>query len=297
MSTAHVTGSWAVLKSGVPGASVDDVLNSLKNTGVSITDTRNGLIFPRIQVDSALNDLLPIPQSSIHDMRVDAFSVSPLVVTQGDIINLQATITNVGNVDEGKVRISYRDTLTQTGIANQFRIPVDVGETVVGNVIQWDTTGAIIGDHVLRAKVQLNGFVDENPSDNDIFVTVTVQSASGPPLHDMRVDAFSVSPLVVTQGDIINLQATITNVGNVDEGKVRISYRDTLTQTGIANQFRIPVDVGETVVGNVIQWDTTGAIIGDHVLRAKVQLDNGLVDENPSDNDIFVTVTVQPPSP
>jgi len=297
MSTAHVTGSWAVLKSGVPGASVDDVLNSLKDTGVPITDTRNGLTFPRIQVDDALNDLGIVPSTGIHDMRVDAFSVIPLVVTQGDIINLQATITNVGTFDEGNVRISYRDTLTQTGIANQFNIAVDAGETVVGNVMQWDTTGAILGDHVLRAKVELdNGLVDENPSDNEIFVTVTVQSPSGPPLHDMRVDAFSVIPLVVTQGDIINLQATITNVGNVDEVKVRISYRDTLTSSGIANQFNIAVDAGDTVVGNVIQWDTTGAILGDHVLRAKVQLDNGLVDENPSDNEIFVTVTVESPS-
>ena len=93
---------------------------------------------------------------------------------------------------------------------------------------------------------------------------MTVESPSGPPptdIHDMRVDTFSASPLVVTQGDIVSLQATITNVGNVDEVKVKISYRDTLTATGIANQFNIPVAVGETVVGNVIQWDTTGAIL------------------------------------
>jgi len=46
--------------------------------------------------------------SAIHDMKVDAFSV-PLVVTQGDLVDLQATITNVGTADEGKVRIAYRD--------------------------------------------------------------------------------------------------------------------------------------------------------------------------------------------
>jgi len=111
----------------------------------------------------------------------------------------------------------------------------------------------------------------------------------------MRVDTYSVSPLVVTQGDIVDLQATITNAGTADEGKTRIIYRDTLTMTSIGSQFRIPVDVGETVVGNIIQWDTTGAILGDHVLRVQVKLDTGFVDENPSDNEIFVTVTVEPP--
>jgi len=112
--------------------------------------------------------------SAIHDMRVDAFSANPLVVTQGDIVNLQATITNVGTVDEEKVWISYRDTLTSSGIGAQFKISIAIGETVVGDIIQWDTTGAILGDHVLKAKVKLNGFVDENPSDNVIFVSVTV---------------------------------------------------------------------------------------------------------------------------
>jgi subtilisin family serine protease len=59
MATPHVAGAWAVLKSGKPTATVTEVLNSLKNTGVPIFDSRNGMTFPRIQVDSAMNDLVP----------------------------------------------------------------------------------------------------------------------------------------------------------------------------------------------------------------------------------------------
>jgi len=151
--------------------------------------------------------------TGIHDMKVDTYSVSPLVVTQGDLVDLQATITNVGTADEQKTRIIYRDTLTRTTIGAQFKIPVVVGETVVGDIRQWDTTGAILGDHVLRVQVKLDtGFVDVNPSDNEMFVPVTVVLPSA--IHDMKVDTFSV-PLVVTQGDLVDLQATITNAGNV----------------------------------------------------------------------------------
>jgi len=61
MATPHVAGAWALLKSAVPGATVDDVLNSLTNTGVPVPDTRLGgtEVIPRIQVDDALTDLVP----------------------------------------------------------------------------------------------------------------------------------------------------------------------------------------------------------------------------------------------
>ncbi|KWT94643.1 S8 family serine peptidase [Candidatus Magnetominusculus xianensis] len=57
MATPHVAGAWAVLKQAKPSASVADLLNALISTGVSITDSRNGITKPRIQVDAALNSL------------------------------------------------------------------------------------------------------------------------------------------------------------------------------------------------------------------------------------------------
>ena len=54
MATPHVAGAWAVLKSKKPTATVDEVLNALRSTGVPITDT-NGITKPRIKLDAALN--------------------------------------------------------------------------------------------------------------------------------------------------------------------------------------------------------------------------------------------------
>ncbi|MGQ0790932.1 MAG: S8 family peptidase, partial [Nitrosopumilaceae archaeon] len=60
MATPHVAGAWAVLKSAKPTATVDEVLDSLQSTGKPVS--RNGvLFFPRIKVDSAVNDLVPPP--------------------------------------------------------------------------------------------------------------------------------------------------------------------------------------------------------------------------------------------
>jgi subtilisin family serine protease len=57
MAAPHVAGAWAILKSKSPTASVDQILSALTSTGIPITDNRNGIVKPRIQVDAAINAL------------------------------------------------------------------------------------------------------------------------------------------------------------------------------------------------------------------------------------------------
>lgn len=58
MATPHVAGAWAILKSALPSATVDQVRLALITTGKYITDPRNGIPKPRIQIDSAAQFLL-----------------------------------------------------------------------------------------------------------------------------------------------------------------------------------------------------------------------------------------------
>lgn len=57
MAAPHVAGAWAVMKQAVPEASVDNVLQAILDTGEPILDTRNGLTFPRLQLDAAVDVL------------------------------------------------------------------------------------------------------------------------------------------------------------------------------------------------------------------------------------------------
>ncbi|MDE2755294.1 MAG: S8 family serine peptidase, partial [Acidobacteriota bacterium] len=59
MAAPHVSGAWALLRSKAPTASLADLLSVLTQTGVPVADSRNNLIRPRIQVDAALDALLP----------------------------------------------------------------------------------------------------------------------------------------------------------------------------------------------------------------------------------------------
>ena len=59
MAAPHVAGAWAALKQAAPSASVDTVLAALQQSGKPITDFRNGVTKPRIQLLGALARLLP----------------------------------------------------------------------------------------------------------------------------------------------------------------------------------------------------------------------------------------------
>ncbi|MXZ35839.1 MAG: S8 family serine peptidase, partial [Acidobacteria bacterium] len=59
LAVPHVSGAWAVLKSKAPNATVPQLLSMLSRTGIPITDSRNGIVKPRIQVDSALDAVIP----------------------------------------------------------------------------------------------------------------------------------------------------------------------------------------------------------------------------------------------
>lgn len=65
MATPHVAGAFALLHQRSPGASVDAILARLRATGRNIADSRNGRIFPRIAVATALEGWGPPPTISL----------------------------------------------------------------------------------------------------------------------------------------------------------------------------------------------------------------------------------------
>ena len=59
MATPHVAGAFAVLSSATTTATLAEQLQALETTGQPITDARNGVTKPRIDVGAALNALVP----------------------------------------------------------------------------------------------------------------------------------------------------------------------------------------------------------------------------------------------
>jgi subtilisin len=62
MATPHVAGAWAVLHQAAPNASVSDILDNLRTTGLPIRDDRlfGGTTVPRIRLMRALATYVPV---------------------------------------------------------------------------------------------------------------------------------------------------------------------------------------------------------------------------------------------
>jgi len=61
MAAPHVAGAWAVLRQKFPTASVTEILNLLTDTGVKLSDPRNGVILPRIFIDRPAGCVANVP--------------------------------------------------------------------------------------------------------------------------------------------------------------------------------------------------------------------------------------------
>jgi subtilisin family serine protease len=59
MATPHVVGAFAVLRQADPDASVATLKLALEGSGLPITDSRNGLVRPRLQLDDAVRSRAP----------------------------------------------------------------------------------------------------------------------------------------------------------------------------------------------------------------------------------------------
>ena len=82
-ASPHVAGAFAVLKSAVPTATNAQILTALKETGKPITDTRNGLTRPRIEVYEALQYLQHPPETPIDPAPDDPTTTIAVVPLNG----------------------------------------------------------------------------------------------------------------------------------------------------------------------------------------------------------------------
>lgn len=67
MATPHVVGAFAILKQRKPDATISQMLDALIQTGQPVTDSRNGIIKPRIRINNALQAISPNRKSFDYD--------------------------------------------------------------------------------------------------------------------------------------------------------------------------------------------------------------------------------------
>jgi len=160
------------LKRETPGDNIIDDFTNLKS------DPTLGKI---------LSGLFQNVEEVVHDMAVISLDFSPNNVTAGELVTINVTIENRGNIiEEVSVTVywGFGGGVPIHPIGDPEIVTIGSGENITMS-FTWDTTEVTGGTHPLSAVVDLpDVFTDANPLDNMLKIdfAVTVKIFQGTPL-------------------------------------------------------------------------------------------------------------------
>lgn len=102
-------------------------------------------------------------QQAVHDVVVTSIQGPSGPAFQGDVLNIDVTVQNLGNVAE-TFPVSLHDD-TDNKAVNTVSVTLDPGQTT-SIVFQWDTSNASPGPHLLTATA--TSASDQNPGNNSM---------------------------------------------------------------------------------------------------------------------------------
>jgi subtilisin family serine protease len=120
MATPHVAGTWAVIRQAAPSAGVGLILDTLRQTGLPITDTRPGgtATIPRVRIFDALTSLVPVT----HEPPV-LTSTSPSRLRMGPS---PATLTLIGSGFDASSVAYWNGAPKLTSVENSTRLSAQI---------------------------------------------------------------------------------------------------------------------------------------------------------------------------
>jgi subtilisin family serine protease len=166
MAAPHVAGAWAVLEGKAPGATVAQVLSALTTSGVSVTDARNGVVKPRIQVDAALAalDALLTPTVTITPTVTATETLTP-TITSTETLTPTATATETPTstltpsvTPTETLTLTPTETLTDTPTATPSETPTATPTATPGGPLTGDVNldGSV---NVIDVQLSVNVFL------------------------------------------------------------------------------------------------------------------------------------------
>lgn len=162
MAAPHVAGAFAVLKQSSPAASISQITDSLKNTGNLVTDSKNGVVTPRIQIDNAICDLKNEPLGCLTN------TIQHQISTDGTVrVEMTMGVPNSG--DHAKIHLKFVDAITGH-LKPNVNYDVEATQNEVVLLDESDVhTDSGYNEHLTSA------FLSDLNDSNPIDVTVTLQ--------------------------------------------------------------------------------------------------------------------------
>ncbi|MDM8528187.1 S8 family serine peptidase [Anaerolineales bacterium HSG24] len=252
MAAPHVSGAWAVLRSQNPTASIEQIYATLANTGLPITDSRNGLTKPRIQLDAALRPHImltyqaddSIPQPSQPLTLTIALTNSSLLTTSGliemalpDGLSFVGPVTLINTTGEVAQDESELPTLVSSMI-----MPPAMPITVT---VPMQLQSNLPVDMVMRQPITISMAEMRQPVTSTLVLTV----ASQPSMTILSTASVTEAKV----GEVITYTYYITNAGNVT--LTGISAFD--SRFGVVGMHATSLTGGQATIGTIIHQVTS----------------------------------------
>ena len=192
----------------------------------------------------------------IHsDIAITAIGV-PSTAAVGDLIPINLTLTNKGTVTEATtLTISYNTTLLTT-IPELHLVP----HVKANYTLPWNTTELPVGTYTISAVLEpIPG--ELNTEDNTLTSAPLILH-----LHDVAVTQIHLESAIVTQGDTVAVNVTVTNLGSIQETCVLSIAANTSV---LHTDPEFTLTVGQTR-SRVVSWETTNMTPGTYHISVDV---------------------------
>lgn len=219
----------------------------------------------------------------IRDVIALSQSVNATEVVQGDIVNITIIVSNRGMQSESfDVTCYFYPTII--GIERVENLPIGSNKTLI---FLWNTSIVEPGTYEIRAFADSSGEILEMDEGNNwctAEATVTVK------VHDISALRQSVNATIVTQGEAVEVEVVVKNLGDFTESFNVVCYYDDIQ---IGSPIRVvDLEPGEERTVRFI-WDTSGVDPGVYFIKAFADSSREITEYNEDNNNCTSTEYVE----
>lgn len=247
MAAPHVAGAFALLRSGFPSASVDDLLTALKVTGVPVLNANTQRIHARIQVDDAYT-FLSSGEGVVRNVALSDQTRYDARNTTSDVASFNSSVRSISNSSgqSRTIRVSSKPSWLTTEFFNGSGAPSGTADSQTAL-----TMGA---DAQLRLSVNTSG-LSTGFNTGELVLSV---DGSATPIR-VKVTALVTTPVVTsTQTVRFGPFEWVSDVDQSTGSIFRIVGLDSAIPAGISADIERWGDQdGQAVTDASIQCDFT----------------------------------------
>jgi len=224
---------------------------------------------------------------AIHDVAAISQTPDPTTVTQGGHVTIAVVVENQGTQQENFEVTCYFENLVDGMVGTLPVTNLDAGHSITLYFV-WDTTGIPPNTYTIKAWADSGSDITETDEMDNWCTSPAKVIIEAVKVHDVAATQQDPHPTSVEQGDPVDIDVTVENLGDFTE-----TFNVTCCYDGneIGTQ-RVTLSPG-VLTTLTFTWDTTG-VPPNHIydIKAKADSSNEITESNEGNNECTAAARV-----